>query len=344
MDPEALKNLTPAELQQLYVALRLRDLEANGNQPKPQGGSSVLGSVSRLIQSLGGGSAGGAAAGGASGAGAGAGAASGAGAGTGAATGAGAGGEFAFSLDPTTLGMIGAIAAGVNYNRMSKKTKTMGTGEALRKAAKDPRNYLIPSGFLGAAFGDKDMYLKEHRRLLGLQKKGINVPQNLIDATRLEKGRSKEELIAEEQAKIDRGEYGNVAFAQSRNEADLKPQDIMGYAAFMDRFGDDWWNKFSDSQRKAIGQKALDAGAVRERHGTINVDWNKVGLPEDVSTLTYKDTPTQQAQSVVPKVGKGQVGRLSPGVYVNDRGQTTKALTSNDAKRQNYGNKIPRTR
>jgi hypothetical protein len=56
--------------------------------------------------------------------------------------------------------MIGAIAAGVNYNRMSKKTKTMGTGEALRKAAKDPRNYLIPSGFLGAAFGDKDMYLR----------------------------------------------------------------------------------------------------------------------------------------------------------------------------------------
>ncbi len=192
---------------------------------------------------------------------------------------AGTGGLSAASLAPAgpyAAAAAAAIAAGYNFNRNAKKSKTMGRGDALKEAAKDPMNYLIPTGFLGAAFGDRDMYLKEHRRLLGLEKDGVRVPKELLDNTRLERGRSKEALIKLEQDKINAGKYGNVEFARSRNESGLKPEDIWGYSAFFKKYGNDWLGKFSEQERRNIAQQALDRGAVREHHGTIDVDWNKV--------------------------------------------------------------------
>lgn len=228
---------------------------------------------------------------------------------------------------PYAAAVAAAIAAGVNYNRMAKKTKVMGTGEALREAAKDPVNYLIPSGFIGAAFGDKDRYLTEHRRLLELQEKGINVPESMLAATRLSRGRSKEELI--EEAKRT---GGNVKFAESRNEADLRPEDIWGYSSFFKKFGNDWLGGLTEAQRRGIAQKALDAGAVREHHGTIDVDWGKVELPEDLTKIGPKQGP------VIPRPKKGEVARVSPGMYRNDQGKLVQADTMRQALERSYNN------
>jgi hypothetical protein len=229
--------------------------------------------------------------------------------------------------------IIGAALAGYNYNRWSKKGKTYGAGEGFREAAKDPLNYLIPAGFIGAAFGDKDMYLKEHRRLLELKKQGVNVPEGLLEATRLNKGRSKEELINIEKEKISQGGYGNVKFAESRNEADLNPEDIIGYSAFMKKFGSDWFDKFSQQQRLGIAKKALEAGAVNEAKGSINIDWNKLGDSEQLASLNYEGTPgaasKQLAAIVRPKTG--EVGRQSAGLYRNDQGKLVKARSMREA-------------
>jgi hypothetical protein len=85
------------------------------------------------------------------------------------------------------------------------------------------------------------------------------------------KGRTKDELI-----KIAQQSGGNVKFAESRKESDLTPQDIIGYATFAEN-DPQWFNK-PVAERLAVAQKALDAGAVRERNGTIDVDFSKIGL------------------------------------------------------------------
>jgi hypothetical protein len=50
----------------------------------------------------------------------------------------------------------------------------------------------------------------------------------------------------------------------------------------------------------------------------------------------------QQQQQQVQRPGRGQVARVSPGMYMNDRGQVARATTSQQAMQQNYGNRIPR--
>lgn len=244
---------------------------------------------------------------------------------------------------PYAAAVAAAIAAGWNLNRSSKKAKTMGAGEGLSSAIKDPINWLIPSGFIGAAFGDKDMYLKEHRRLLDLKKQGVNVPESLLEGSRLAKGRSKEELIALEQDKIAKGGYGNVKFAESRNEADLTPEDIVGYSAFMKKFGNDWFDKFSQAQRLGIAKQALDLGAVREAKGSVDVDWNKLGSVEDLTKLKYSGTPQIPGTSApnlitqaVPRPGKGEVARQSAGLYRDDTGKLVRSGSVREALQRSY--------
>lgn len=240
---------------------------------------------------------------------------------------------------PYAAAAAAAIAAGYNLNRWSKKGKTYGAGEGLKEAAKDPLNYLIPTGFIGAAFGDKDMYLKEHRRLLELKKQGVEVPESLLEGSRLAKGRSKEELIDLEKKKIEQGGYGNVKFAESRNEADLNPEDIVGYSTFMKKFGNDWFGKFNQQQRLGIAKQALDLGAVREQKGTIDIDWNKLGSTEDLSKLSFKGTagvPGQQTAAIA-RPGKGEVGRQSAGLYRDDTGKLVRATSMRQALERSYG-------
>ena len=69
---------------------------------------------------------------------------------------------------------------------------------------------------------------------------------------------------------VPSGTWVNNKFAQSRNEADLRPEDIWGYAAMPELFGKDYMAT-SEANRRAISQKALDLGLVDEHHGTIDI-------------------------------------------------------------------------
>lgn len=174
------------------------------------------------------------------------------------------------------------VAGGLGAIDLFANERT-GTRGALQGAASGaalgsyfgPMGALIGGGVgLGAGllnrFGDKDMWKTEGNKLRKLSEQGVYVPDQFLNHN-LKQGRSKEELIAEAKAT-----GGNVQFAEDRKESSLRPQDIIGYASFAQK--DPQWFRKPLQQQLAIAQQALDAGAVREHHGTIDVDWGK--MPE----------------------------------------------------------------
>jgi len=134
---------------------------------------------------------------------------------------------------------------------------------------------------LAGKMGDKDRWKTEGKRLNKLREQGINIPQ--MEADTLTGGRSKKELIAIEEQKAAQGLPSNVEFARTRDEKYLKPEDIWGYSTFFEKYGNDWLTKFNEQQRRDIAQQALNSGAVREHHGTIDIDWSKVQQPQQQS-------------------------------------------------------------
>lgn len=165
-------------------------------------------------------------------------------------------------------------------------------------------------GLLGlgnSLFKSKDMWKSEGNRQRKLIEQGINIPESMREPMNLTSGRDVEDLIRKDLApdfvgKDPTGMWVNNKFATSRSEKDLLPEDIMGYSTFAEKFGNDWWNKFSNEERYNIAQTALQSGAVNEHHGTVDVDWNKVKLPTTGVVQTASQVPQviQQGPYTVP--------------------------------------------
>jgi len=102
----------------------------------------------------------------------------------------------------------------------------------------------------------------EDKKLQSLKDKGLlSADFQIVD----------EERSREQQVKDITASGGNVSqFLRTGNVADLTPEDIQGYASLLERNPNDL------NARLADARKALDAGAVTEGKGTINVDWDKV--------------------------------------------------------------------
>lgn len=166
---------------------------------------------------------------------------------------------------------LGGLGAAAGFNALAGSSLGAGLGlTALGPVGWAAMAALpVAASFLGG-LGDKDQFKTEGDRLSKLREQGVFVPQGM-EAERLTKGRSKEELIALERS---RGEAGNVKFAESRNEADLRPVDIVGYAAFAEQ--DPTWFQKPLEERLAIADQYLKAGAVREAKGSIYLDPSKL--------------------------------------------------------------------
>lgn len=159
-----------------------------------------------------------------------------------------------------------------------------GTMAKLREfsAKLDPMVQLV-----GELFGSKNMWKTEGNRTRELLEQGIRIPESLREAMNLTRGRSKEELINHNVPRDFKGytpdgQWINNKFAESRDIKDLAAEDIWGYSAFFEKFGNDWLEKFTPAQRWEIANKALELGAVNEHHGTIDIDWDN-GLTEAIS-------------------------------------------------------------
>lgn len=201
------------------------------------------------------------------------------------------GAETAVPAAPSALGSVGTYAlpaAGLYglYDIWKNKRKGFrGTaqGAAAGAALGSPFG---PVGIgvgaaLGGAYGtfaskfDKDSWDTERKRLEDLKDQGYAIPQNLFDNSP-SKGRSIQELINHDYANdfIGRGknnEWVNNTFAQSRNEADLRPEDVVGYSAFIKNFGNNYLNAPLE-KKLALAKYALENGLINEHQGTIDIE------------------------------------------------------------------------
>lgn len=154
---------------------------------------------------------------------------------------------------------------------------------------------IAAGGLFGSRLGDKDMWKTEGKRIQKLVDGGVEIPDALRHSQMLTRGRSKEELVHKSYPPDFVGMtpegWVNNKFALSRDENDLKGQDIWGNAAFFEKFGNDWLKTFNEDQRLAIAQLVIEAGLVREHHGTIDVAWT----PEIEAVIKESITRTTEA-------------------------------------------------
>lgn len=197
------------------------------------------------------------------------------------------------------LGAIGAFDL-LKNNRIGKRGYLQGAASGAAMGSYfGPWGALIGGG-VGLGMGganelfDTNKYKSEGNRLDKLIKSGIKVPDSYQAPMKLQRGRKKEELVNPKYAADFVGQtadgFINNKFANSRNVKDLAPEDLTGYSAFFEKYGNDWLGKFNEQQRKEIARKALAAGAVREHHGTIDVDWGKVDSPAQPQASANKPT------------------------------------------------------
>lgn len=117
---------------------------------------------------------------------------------------------------------------------------------------------------LARPFFKKPQTQVEDGRLRKLKEQGI-IPED-FNTKLTDKGR-------DQQVKDIEAAGGTAsAFLKSGNESDLTPEEIAGYATFYEKAG----KGGTLADRQARAKEALAAGAVREHHGTVDVDWKKV--------------------------------------------------------------------
>lgn len=181
-------------------------------------------------------------------------------------------------------------------------------------------------GGLAAAFGDKNRYQDEWKRKKKLYDQGLISEQQLGQMPT--SGRSDAELIqrAEQSG-------GNVAFAKSRNESDLTPQDIQGYASILEQAAK------TGQDRTQLAADALASGAVREHHGTIDVDWNKVKAGSGASVMIPKApaAPGPKGVSIDPGFNQTIQQWAKPGAKIENAAQYGSNPTSLMIPKKKFG-------
>lgn len=153
-----------------------------------------------------------------------------------------------------------------------------------------------------------DKWKTEGNRLKKLEEQGVEIPEGFSLPTLLTRGRTKDELVRKDLPEdfvgfAPDGGWVNNKFARSRNVKDLQGTDIVGYSAWFEKYGNDWM-KLTPEQRQQIAQTALNNNAVKEHHGTIDINWT----PE-LETQINKITPLGTSLSSE----RNKMGTYKPG-------------------------------
>jgi hypothetical protein len=157
---------------------------------------------------------------------------------------------------------------------------------------------LLGGGLIGSRLGDKDRWKTEGKRVRKLIEQGVNVPEAFRGRMYQTRGLKKSELInphypLDFQGWTPHG-YVNNKFENSQNEADMTYETLAPYACFAEK-RNDWW-ELNDTQRKAVTDAAMAAGAVRAHRGTVDVDWSKVGdVDQIIAAAGEKETKSQSS-------------------------------------------------
>jgi len=164
--------------------------------------------------------------------------------------------------------------------------------------------------------GDGDKYKEEGNRLSELRDQGTFIPDEIFN-TMPNHGRSKDELknqsVADDFIGFDpSGNWTNNKFNESRDLKDLRPEDIVGYATWAER--DPLWFEKPLQERLNVANAALQANAVKEHNGTIDVDFEKFDPGAAPASYSgYSGNPSLPTAPVVPAPAPASQGAPKPG-------------------------------
>lgn len=115
------------------------------------------------------------------------------------------------------------------------------------------------------------------------------------------------------------GENGwvNNVFAESRDEKDLRPEDVWGSEGMFETYGDDWLGgTYSEQDRRNISQALLDNNLIDERDGGIYVKDKEAALALAKEVVPNPGASTQNSTtsntSTVSKQQKKPQGKRKP--------------------------------
>lgn len=183
-------------------------------------------------------------------------------------------------INPVTAAIVAALA-GIQQGKVGYDMgKGKGLGSALKEQASKPTSYLMPTRFIGAALGSAfggGRYKAERNKWDDLLKTDEfkDLPAELVPdiyrgGSRTFDEMQRNDLAADHVGFDSSGQWVNNKFNQSRDVADLRPEDIWGYSAFGEKFGKEYYLTSEENRRK-IAQKALDDNLIKEHHGTIDI-------------------------------------------------------------------------
>jgi hypothetical protein len=142
-----------------------------------------------------------------------------------------------------------------------------------------------------------DKWKTEGNRLKGLQKAGVEIPEWAQARMFQKRGIKKQELLHPGydntfQGATSDGFVDNL-FENSRDESKMAPETMQRYAVWAEKRPD--WFQLSDQQRRAATIAARDAGALREHHGTLDI--NDQVFNKDAMDKAIASAPAAQQQA-----------------------------------------------
>ncbi len=164
--------------------------------------------------------------------------------------------------------------------------------------------------------GDQDKWKTEGNRLKELASSGYSIPQSLIDSmpTSGRKNLLNTSVANDFVGFTPTKDWVNNKFATSRNEGDLRPEDVVNYGAFAEKFGKNYFD-VPLAQRLEASKLALDAGALDEHHGTIDFnDKLNAELQNKISSIL---NPATTAANAKGKQSGSKLGASLGDVLVN---------------------------
>lgn len=155
----------------------------------------------------------------------------------------------------------------------------------------------------------------EENRWKKLREAGFEVPKWVEDKS-LKSDIYREDLGADFVGKTEEGNFVNNIFAKSRNEADLRPEDLIERATAYETFGQNW-SDTNEETRKRIMDLALQNQIVREHKGTIDINWTPEILSQAENILSENIAAQPETQErkhyVMPDFDWSRYGNYAKG-------------------------------
>lgn len=140
------------------------------------------------------------------------------------------------------------------------------------KTAQNIQKYVDPLGFAVNKWLNRPTGKQIRGERMGkLQESGVALPDFMSEDYAQQGKLSQSDLIAREQKKFEEsgGAFGNAKFAESRDENDLKYTDTWGGLPWLEEFGNQYLQEWSEDQRKRVNQAVLGEGLIEEKRGQL---------------------------------------------------------------------------